>query len=110
LGFSTLVNPLMGGFLAYISLRRAGQVSAAWSALCASTNFWVFTLLVVTNLKWGSIFGAGLGYVWGCWLNRFISRKLPNAASYPPESIAGPFFLALALGMALPLIKWLLYY
>jgi hypothetical protein len=29
LGFSTLVNPLMGGLLAYASLRRVDQVSAA---------------------------------------------------------------------------------
>ena len=111
LGFSTLVNPLMGGLLAFYSLRRAGQVSAAWSALCASVNFWVFTLLAISNLKWGGIFGAGLGYVWGRWLNRYISRKLPDAASYPPESIAGPFIISLLLGMALSLIKrWLQYY
>jgi hypothetical protein len=110
LGFSALVNPLMGGFLAYVSLRRAGQVSAAWTALCASANFWVFTLLVVSNLRWGSIFGAGLGYVWGRWLNRYINRKLPDAASYPPESIAGPFFLTLVLGVVLIFIKLFRYY
>ena len=105
LGFSTLVNPLMGGLLAYFSLRRAGQVSAAWSALCASSNFWVFTLLVSSNLKWGGLFGIGLGYVWGRWLNRYISRKLPNATHYPPAGIMMPVLISLFLGIVLLIFK-----
>jgi hypothetical protein len=105
LGFSTLVNPLMGGFLAYSSLRQAGQTSAAWLALCSSGNFWFFTLLVSSNLRWGSVFGAGLGYVWGRWLNRCIRRKLPDAASYPPKSIVGPFIISLLFGVGLLLVK-----
>lgn len=95
----------MGGWLAYSSLRRAGQVSAAWSALCASVNFGAFTLLVVSNLEWGSIFGAGLGYVWGRWLNRYISRKLPDAVSYPPQDVIDPFLISLIMGMLLLLAK-----
>ncbi len=105
LGFSTLVNPLMGGLLAYHSLRQAGQNSAALSALCASCNFWVFTLLVSSCLKWGSIFGVGLGYVWGHWLNRYISRKLPDATSYPYKSVLAPFIISLMLGIAMLGIK-----
>lgn len=95
----------MGGFLAYYSLRRAGQFSAARTALCASGNFWVFTLLVSSNLKWGGLFAVGLGYVWGRWLNRYISRKLPSATSYPPKNIMAPFLLSVLLGVLLLLVN-----
>jgi fluoride ion exporter CrcB/FEX len=54
---------------------------------------------VSSELKWGGIFGAGLGYVWGRWLNRYISRKLPDAASYPPKNSMAPFLLSLLLGV-----------
>jgi phosphotransferase system glucose/maltose/N-acetylglucosamine-specific IIC component len=105
LGFSALVNPLMGGLLAYQSLRQLGQAAAAWSALCASCNFWIFTLLVSSSLRWGGIFGVGLGYVWGHWLNRYISRKLPDATSYPPKSVLVPVIVSLLLGVVLLGIK-----
>lgn len=105
LGFSALVNPLMGGLLAYQSLRWAGRSSVAGAALCASFNFWVFTLLVSSNLKWGGLFGIGLGYVWGRWLNRYISRKLPDATNYPPAGTTLPFLISLFLGTVLVIFK-----
>jgi hypothetical protein len=95
----------MGGLLAFYSLRWASQFRAAWTALCASCNFWIFVLLVSSVLKWGGIFSVGLGYVWGHWLNRYISRKLPDVASYPPKSVLSPLLIALLLGMGLLFIK-----
>jgi hypothetical protein len=43
--------------------------------------------------------------VWGRWLNRYISRKLPDATGYPPKSVLAPVIVSLLLGVVLLGIK-----
>lgn len=99
LGFSTLLNPFIGGVLAYNSLRAAGQLSAAWHVLGTSGWFTLFTLLISQHVAYGACFRIGLGYVWGRWLSQYIQRKVPNAASYPHKSVAKPVLICLVLSV-----------
>ena len=86
LAFSTLINPVVGGVLAYSSLKAAGQPRAASYALQLSAVFAIFTYLVSRNIMYGVFFAAGLGYVWGGWLGRYIRRKVPDIDSYPRKN------------------------
>jgi hypothetical protein len=93
LGFSTIFNPLAGGFLAYSSLRSVGQMRAASHVLFLSFFFAVFTWSVSRQLVFGAAFSVGLGYVWGGWLWQYMQRKVPGAASYPHKSVGGALLL-----------------
>lgn len=97
IGFSALLNPVVGGLLAYSSLRATGRRAAAWYALSLSVYFALFTLAVSRNISYGGVFSIGLGYVWGRWLGQYVRRKLPGAADYPRRSVVTPLLLCLAL-------------